>query len=285
MPYERPTVVFAYDFDGTLAPGYMQNHAFIPDELDMDHAEFWAEVRALARKQRGDEIHAYMHLMLCKAKERGLELSLESWRRRGASLQLFPGVEDWFPRMNARARELEVDLRHFIISSGNREIIEGSRIAHHFTKIYASAFMFDEKDAAVGAALGINYTNKTQYIFRINKWTLEEWDNESINRAQSREDRPVPFDRIVYFGDGDTDVPSMRLVTDQGGYAVAIYNPGDEKSERAALNLRSDGRAHFAGPGDYTEDGPLDTMCTAILTEIAARYHAKRLVTWPKLSA
>jgi phosphoserine phosphatase len=284
MPYERPIVVFAYDFDGTLAPGYMQNHAFIPDELAMDHAEFWAEVRTLAQRQRGDEIHAYMHLMLRKAKDRGLELSLESWRRRGEILQLFSGVEEWFPRMNALAERLEVDLRHFIISSGNREIIEGSKIAHNFEKIYASAFMFDEKNDAVGAALGINYTNKTQYLFRINKWTLEEWDNESINRAQKREDRPVPFDRIVYFGDGDTDVPSMRLVTDQGGYAVAIYKPGDKKSEQAALNLKDDGRAHFAGPGDYTKEGPLDKMCSAILTEIAARYHARNLVKWPELA-
>ena len=138
---ERPLVVFAYDFDGTLAPGHMQNHAFIPEELGMDRAAFWAEVNALAREQRGDEILAYMHLMLAKARERRLELSLESWRARGASLRLFPGVEGWFARQSARAEALGLDLRHFIISSGNRELIEGSPIAGWFERIYASAFI------------------------------------------------------------------------------------------------------------------------------------------------
>src|SRR5687767_5952445 len=114
----RPLAVFAYDFDGTLAPGNMQEHAFIPEELGLAHADFWAEARALSEAQRGDPILAYMHLMLEKAREKGLELDLESWRRRGASLRLFPGVEDWFPRQNARAEALGLDLRHFIISSG-----------------------------------------------------------------------------------------------------------------------------------------------------------------------
>lgn len=285
MSTERPRVVFAYDFDGTLAPGHMQNHAFIPDELGMDRATFWREVNALAKAQRGDEILAYMHLMLEKARERGLELTLESWRRRGAGLTLFPGVEDWFERQNARAADLDLDLRHFIISSGNRELIEGSPIARHFERIYASAFIFDARSDAVGVALSVNYTSKTQFLFRINKWTLEEWDNVAINQVLKKETRPVPFDRIVYFGDGYTDVPTMRLVTDQGGYAVAVYNPGDPLSEAAAIGLRDDGRARLAGPGDYREGAGLDNLAAAMLAEIAARAHTPSLVTWPSRSA
>lgn len=281
MTFERPRVVFAYDFDGTLAPGNMQDHAFIPHELGMDHGAFWEEVRILAEAQRGDPILAYMHLMLEKARERGLELSLESWRRRGATIPLFPGVEGWFERQNRRADELQLDLRHFIISSGNRELIEGSPIARHFERIYASAFMFDEDLDAVGVALGINYTSKTQYLFRINKWTLEEWDNVAINKAMAKDERPVPFDRIAYFGDGFTDIPTMRLVTDQGGSAIAVYNANDPKTRKSVLELRDDGRAHLAGPGDYTEDSPLDCLAQALLTEMAARAHAKNLVRWP----
>jgi hypothetical protein len=281
MTFERPRVVFAYDFDGTLAPGNMQDHAFIPHELGMDHGEFWEEVRILAEAQRGDPILAYMHLMLEKARERGLELSLESWRRRGATIPLFPGVEGWFERQNRRAEELQLDLRHFIISSGNRELIEGSPIAGHFERIYASAFMFDEDLDAVGVALGINYTSKTQYLFRINKWTLEEWDNVAINKAMAKDERPVPFDRIAYFGDGFTDIPTMRLVTDQGGSAIAVYNADDPKTRKSVLELRDDGRAHLAGPGDYTENSPLDCLAQALLTEMAARAHAKNLVRWP----
>jgi phosphoserine phosphatase len=285
MSFERPRVVFAYDFDGTLAPGNMQEHAFIPDELGMNHQDFWAETRALAEAQRGDPILAYMHLMLEKARAAGKDLSRESWRNRGANLPLFPGVEGWFDRQNARAQALELDLRHFIISSGNRELIEGSPIARHFERIYASAFMFDEDGDAIGPALAVNYTAKTQYLFRINKWTLEEWDEVAINKVLAKEDRPVPFDRIAFFGDGLTDIPTMRLVTDQGGAAVAVYDPDRPRSMAAARELRDDGRAHLAGPTDYTEGSPLDELAQALLTEMAARAHARNLVRWPDADA
>jgi hypothetical protein len=277
----RPLAVFAYDFDGTLAPGNMQDHVFIPDELGMDRGEFWAEVSALARAQRGDEILAYMHQMLAKARERGLELSLNSWRARGASLKLFPGVEDWFARQNARAEAMGLDLRHFIISSGNRELIEGSPIAKHFERIYASAFMFDANNDAIGAALAINYTSKTQYLFRINKWTLDEWDSTAINRAQAPDERPAPFDRIVYFGDGFTDIPVMRVMTDHGGHAIAVYEAGNAKTEGAARSLLADQRAHLAGPGDYSEGSPLDVMAEALLARIAASVQAQAATVWP----
>src|SRR3954468_17007432 len=247
MSSERPRVVFAYDFDGTLAPGNMQEHAFIPDELGMSHEDFWAETKLLAHQQRGDPILAYMHLMLEKARGKGIELSREAWSRRGANLPLFPGVEGWFERQTARAAELGLDLRHFIISSGNRELIEGSPIARHFERIYASAFLFDEAGDAIGPALAVNYTSKTQYLFRINKWTLEEWDEVAINKVLAKAERPVPFDRIAFFGDGMTDIPTMRLVTDQGGASVAVVNPDSERSLAAARQLHDEGRARHSG--------------------------------------
>ncbi|MCR5875583.1 haloacid dehalogenase-like hydrolase [Phenylobacterium sp. J426] len=265
----RPLAVFAYDFDGTLAPGNMQEHAFIPDELGLDHAEFWAETRRLAEAQRGDGILAYMHLMLEKAREKDLELSRDSWRKRGASLRLFPGVEDWFGRQNARAEALGLDLRHFIISSGNRELIEGSPIADRFERIYASAFMFNAEDEAVGAALAINYTGKTQYLFRINKWTLDEWDNDAINAVQPDRDRAVPFSRIAFFGDGLTDIPVMRVMTDHGGHPVAVYDPETPITEAAADKLIKDGRARLAAGGDYREGSELDGLAADILAEMA----------------
>jgi phosphoserine phosphatase len=282
MSHERPRAVFAYDFDGTLAPGNMQEHAFIPHELGMSHADFWAETKQIARDQRGDPILAYMHLMLEKARQKGVELTADSWKKRGAHLPLFPGVEGWFDRQNARAAALDLDLRHFIISSGNREIIEGSPIAQHFERIYASAFMFDAAGDAIGPALAVNYTGKTQYLFRINKWTLEEWDEVAINPVLAKDARPVPFDRIAFFGDGLTDIPTMRLVTDQGGQAIAVYNPNNSKSKDAALKLRDDGRAGFAGPADYSEGAPLDQLAAAILAEIAASLRARQLALWPR---
>ncbi|WP_296599566.1 HAD family hydrolase [Phenylobacterium sp.] len=271
----RPLAVFAYDFDGTLAPGNMQEHAFIPDELGMAHAEFWAETRRLAEAQRGDGILAYMHLMLEKAREKGVELSRESWRARGAGLRLFPGVQAWFARQNARADALGLDLRHFIISSGNRELIEGTPIAHEFDRIYASAFMFDANDDAVGAALAINYTGKTQYLFRINKWTLDEWDNDGINAVQAERDRAVPFDRIAFFGDGLTDIPVMRVMTDHGGHPVAVYDPETPLTEAAAAKLLADGRARLAAGGDYREGSELDTLAAELLQQMARGVRAE----------
>jgi len=282
MSFERPRVVFAYDFDGTLAPGNMQEHAFIPDELGMSHEDFWAETRALAQAQRGDPILAYMHLMLEKAQAAGKDLSRDGWRRRGAALPLFPGVADWFERQNARAAALELDLRHFIISSGNRELIEGSPIAGHFERIYASAFLFDTQDDAIGPALAVNYTSKTQYLFRINKWTLEEWDDEAINKVVMKGERAVPFDRMAFFGDGMTDIPCMRLVTDQGGAAVAVYNPAIERSRAAARRLLDDGRARHSGVADYSEGSELDRLAEALLVEMAARVGAHGLALWPQ---
>lgn len=271
----RPLAVFAYDFDGTLAPGNMQEHAFIPDELGMNHADFWAEAKVLAEAQRGDSILAYMHLMLAKAREKGLELSLESWRRRGASLRLFPGVEDWFARQNARAEALGLDLRHFIISSGNRELIEGSPIARWFERIYASAFMFDAEADAMGIALAINYTGKTQFLFRINKWTLDEWDNDAINAVQAERDRIVPFSRIAFFGDGLTDIPVMRVMTDHGGHPVAVYDPQKPITEAAADQLLKDGRARLSAGGDYREGSELDRLAVDILNEMARGVRAE----------
>jgi hypothetical protein len=275
-----PLVAFAYDFDGTLAPGNMQDHAFIPVELGMERKAFWDEVGELARQQRGDNILAYMNLMLSKAGQKGVPLSLGAWRARGADLPLFPGVTGWFERQDARARSLGLELCHFIISSGNRELIEGSPIGHHFKRIYASAFMFDADDNAAGIALAVNYTSKTQFLFRINKHSLDEWDNTTINRAMAHDDRPVPFDRIAFFGDGDTDVPTMRLVTDQGGYSVCVYTD-EPRSQAAARDIRHDGRARFAARADYSEGAQLDQLAAAMLEEMAARVRVSQLSRWP----
>lgn len=282
MSFVRPIVVFAYDFDGTLAPGNMQEHAFLP-ALNLSPESFWAEVKSLAKAQSGDEIHAYMHLMLQKAKTAGLDITESAWRRHGADLDFYPGVLDWFRRQNERAATHELDLRHFIISSGNREMVLGSKIGNEFEKVYASAFIYNHDKMADGIALAVSYTGKTQYLFRINKWTLDEWDDATINKPMSPEQRPVPFDRIVFFGDGLTDVPLMRLVTDQGGYAVAVYDPDRENSPQAALGLKAAGRAKFAGPADYCEGSALDKQAGAMLMEMSARVRAQKLVRWPEI--
>jgi hypothetical protein len=280
--FAKPIVVFAYDFDGTLAPGNMQEHSFLPEELEINNVDFWEEVKELARIQRGDEAHAYMYLMLKKAREKGISLHRQSWRDRGKSLRLFPGVKDWFKRQSDIAsNEHRLDLRHFIISSGNRELIEGSPISRFIEKIYASAFMF-EQDKATGVALSVDYTAKTQFLFRINKWKLDEWDRNGLNSPMELASRPVPFSRIVFFGDGESDVPIMKLLTDQGGYSVATYEPKSARAANSVKGLRVAGRAKYAAPADYRSGTELDLLTKAILTEIAAREAAGRLVRWPE---
>jgi phosphoserine phosphatase len=276
----RPIVALAYDFDGTLAPGYMQDHAFI-DELNIDSSEFWNEVKRTAREQEGDEIHAYMRLMLKKAKEQNLGLSRESWMERRKKLPLYPGVNDWFLRIKTACEYLHLDARQFIISSGNREMIKGSEIGENFERIYASSFSYDENNNADGISLAVNYTNKTQYLYRINKWTLDEWDDQSINKSQLEIDRPVPFERMIFFGDGATDVPAMRTVTSNGGYSIAIYNENDLRSCQAAKDLKRDGRAGYAAPANFVSGSKLYLQVMAILVEISSRYHAKLAACWP----
>ena len=247
MSSNQPVVAFCYDFDGTLAPGYMQNHALLP-ELSTDSDGFWRSVKRLAREQKGDQIHAYMHLLIQKAKSERASISKKRWRERGHDLPLYAGVAEWFARQNARAAELGLELEHYIVSSGIREMIEGSPIASEFRKIYASAFLYSPDKVAEGVALTVNYTTKTQYLFRINKGTLDEWDDDKINEAVAKPRRRVPFERMVFFGDGETDVPCMRLVTEQGGAAVAVYDAGEAKAGAAALRLRDEGRALDVSP-------------------------------------
>ena len=195
-------------------------------------------------------------------------------------------MEGWFERQNARAAALEprpAPLHHLVRQPrADRGLADRAATSSGSTPRPSCSTTAGD---AIGPALAVNYTSKTQYLFRINKWTLEEWDEVAINKVLAKDDRPVPFDRIAFFGDGLTDIPTMRLVTDQGGSAVAVYNPESPKSMAAARELREDGRAHMAGPADYTENSPLDRLAQALLAEMAARAHARNLVAMARRPA
>lgn len=212
----------AYDFDGTLASGNMQEYNFIP-ALDMTPKDFWQEVSKLAAEQHADPILVYMHLMLKKALAANVPVKKQNFNDFGGKIVLFDGVLDWFTRMDNYAKTKGVKLEHYIISSGLREMIDGTEIAKKFKKIYASGFMYDHNGVANWPALAVNYTTKTQYLFRINKGCLDEEDNSRINQYKPDEERPMPFSHMVFIGDGETDVPCMRLVKSQGGHSIAVY--------------------------------------------------------------
>jgi phosphoserine phosphatase len=263
-------MAICYDFDGTLAPGNMQEHDFIP-AIGVTPEEFWAESYELAREHDADTILAYMRLMLEKAGAAGVRVTRESFRRFGSTVELYPGLEGWFPRINAYGRSRGVGIRHFVISSGLREMIEGTAIAAEFERVFASGFMYDAEGAASWPALAVNYTTKTQFLFRINKGSLEVYDNSTINKRIPREERPLPFSNMVYIGDGETDVPCFRLAESEGGKAIAVYRPGDGEAEALARRILAEGRASIAVPADYREGASLEESVKAIVDGIAAR--------------
>jgi phosphoserine phosphatase len=269
MSKKLTQVAIAYDFDGTLAPGNMQEYDFIP-ALNMTSKQFWPEVRKLAAEQQADEILAYMLLMLSKAQAAQVPVKKSDFKAFGAKISLFPGVLGWFDHINAIGKANSCKVEHFIISSGLREMIEGTPIYRKFKKVYGSGFMFDHNGVAHWPAVAMNYTTKTQYLFRINKGSLDVHDNSVINRFVPKEDRPVPFENIIFIGDGETDIPCMRLVKDQGGHAIAVYNPGKKGAKATAIKLVDDGRATLSAPANYESGSAVEAAVKAVLEKIGA---------------
>lgn len=270
MKRKKPVIAIAYDFDGTLAPGNMQEHQFLPD-IGMRPKEFWSEVQDMAKTHQADEVLVYMNLMLKKASTCDAPVRREDFKRRGKSIKLFDGVIDWFPRINAYAKSRGVELKHYLVSSGNEEIFAGTPIANQFEAVFASKYIFDANGVAQWPALAINYTTKTQYLFRINKGVTDISDNAAVNKFIPKAKRAVPFENIVFIGDGATDIPCFRLVKEQGGLSVAVYTPNKPKAKTNAKQYLSDGRVHSVVPAIYKDGSALDKIIKARISEIAAR--------------
>lgn len=261
-----------YDFDGTLAPGNIQEHSLIPGYLGSTKEEFWERVGREKREQDADEILVYLRVLLDAARQRSLPLTAPVLQEHGAATPLFEGVESWFDRIDAHARERGLALEHYVISSGNEEMIRGTRVGSKFRKVFASRYSYDANGNAVWPAVAINYTSKTQFLFRINKGVDNSWDNEPVNRWLPNAERPVPFSRMLYFGDGDTDIPSMKMVRHQGGHSVAVFDPErwqQRQSQSKVYDLIAEDRADFVVPADYRDGSQLDITVKGVLGRIA----------------
>ena len=273
---QRPIVALIYDFDGTLSPGNMQEYDFIP-AVGKSNREFWEESNETAREQDGDPILAYMYRMLHEAKSSGKSLRYEAFVQSGARIGLYDGVREWFSRINAYGASKGLEIHHFINSSGLREMIEGTPIAHEFRKIYDCSFLYDVDGVAYWPAVAVNYTNKTQFIFKINKGIESVYDSHRINEYIEEEERPVPFRRMIYFGDGTTDIPCMRLVKQQGGHSIAVYNPSSERNRQTSERLLHDQRVNYVCPADYRVDRPIDRLVHAIIDRIASDENLRKV--------
>lgn len=270
-PNRYPTAII-YDFDGTLARGNLQEQSFIPD-IKMSREEFWAEVKTRAKSCDADEILVYMHLMIEKAAENGVTVSKEELHRHGKEAPLFPGLADkaWFNRIDKYGAECGLDLNHYIVSSGIDEMIRGCPIIDAFNQVFASKFIYRNENAA-WPGVAINYTTKTQYLFRINKGIKNHWDNDTINSYMPENERPIPFSRMIFIGDGDTDIPTMKMLTYKGGHSIAVYDPNRAARDLAKIHrLISDGRVEFVAPADYEEKSQLEIIVKGILGRIARR--------------
>ncbi len=263
------TVALIYDFDGTLSPGNMQEYDFIPT-VGKSNREFWQDSNDLALEQDADPILAYMYKMLHEARSTGLSLRRDAFVASGAKISLYDGVEEWFGRINSYAAGQGVTVHHYINSSGLKEMIEGTPIAHEFRKIYACSFLYDVDGVAYWPAVAVNYTNKTQFIFKINKGVESVYDSKEVNRYIPESQRPVQFRHMIYFGDGTTDIPCMRLVKAQGGHSIAVYNPANKATRTASERLVRDNRVNFVCPADYRQGSKIDTVVRTVIDKIVA---------------
>lgn len=262
-------VALVYDFDGTLAPGNMQEFGFV-QAIDKDPNEFWNRTYEMAVGNDASTILCYMYLMLQEAKANGISLKRDNFRKFGSMIKLYQGVEEWFSLINQYGKSIGLNIQHYINSSGLKEMVEGTSIAKEFENIYACSFLYDTEGNAYWPAVAVDYTTKTQFLFKINKGIKEVSDNKKINEYVAKEDRPIPFERMIYFGDGETDVPSMSVVKSQGGHAIAVY--GDPTKKATATKLINANRVDFMCMADYSEGREVyDTVCR-ILNKIRADY-------------
>ena len=224
----------------------------------------------MAKENDMDEILAYMFLMLREADYKGLSIRKEEFVEHGKGMKFFPGVETWFERMNDYAAQRNVNLKHYIVSSGLREMIQGTSIASQFSAIFASGFMYNQDGVAIWPALAVNYTTKTQFIFRINKGVENSWDIESVNEYVALEDRPIPQQNIVYLGDGETDVPAMKMVKYLGGNALAVYDEDRPAAKDICDDLLVQDRADYSIAANYEDGSQLDKTMKKIIDNISA---------------
>ncbi len=270
----KPIVAICYDFDGTLSPRNMQEYGFFMGLNEKERKTFWEESNGYAQKNCADQNLVYMKMMLEKVKSR--ENNLQSTRKAlqdyGKSINFYEGVREWFGRINGYGHTHGVKVQHYIISSGLKEMVEGSAIGKEFSKIYACTFLYDSNGVAEWPGQVVNCTSKTQYLFRINKGIDDDSDTKRLNEFVKQEDRPVPFSRMVYIGDGTTDIPCMRLVKEQGGFSIAVYRPKSAKGRQTADKLYADGRVNFVVQADYRENAPLDELVQKIIGKIESDY-------------
>jgi 2-hydroxy-3-keto-5-methylthiopentenyl-1-phosphate phosphatase len=260
----KPTIALLYDFDKTLSIKDQQEYTFIPS-LGMEASEFWGEADKISKENNMDRILSYMFLMIKQARKKNVEITKEAFKALGADVDLLPGVKTWFKRINEYGKSKGVKIEHYIISSGLKEIMEGTPIAKHFKRIYGCEFHYNTNGNADWPAQVVNYTTKTQFIFRISKGALDLYDDSLVNSYMPMHSRSVPYSNMIYIGDGLTDVPCMKLIRDRGGESIALFH-GKNKSLSQKLLLEK--RVGFICPANYSKNSELEITVKTIIDKM-----------------
>lgn len=261
---KKTIVALIYDFDKTLCDRDMQEYAFIPN-LGLESEEFWHEVDEFAINNRMDKILACMYMMVHKSEKKGTPLKRETCINLGQYIKFYPGITEWFSRINEYGKENNIEIEHYIISLGLKEIIEGTRISHYFKEIYACEFLYNEEGNAVWPAISVNYTTKTQFLSRINKGVLDISDDKTLNAKMLEEDRRISTKNMIYIGDGFTDIPSMRMIRENGGYSIAVYQKDKMDTVKRLMN---EDRIDYAVLADYRKDSMMEKIVKNIILEM-----------------
>ena len=269
----KTTIGILYDFDKTLCTTDMQEYDFIKN-LDMNSDDFWGEAANITATHEVEKVLAYMFVMIKKCKEKGIPLTEEYLKSCGKNVILFKGVATWFDRINAFGESMGVKIEHYIISSGTYEIIQGTPIAKYFKRIYACKYMYDENGEALWPALAINYTLKTQYIYRISKGILDVTDDYNLNREQDESLRRIAYNNMIYIGDGMTDIPCMKMVKEKGGKSIALYPAGRSETVKPLVD---DDRINYVCVADYSEGSEIDVVVKTIIQKIELDHRLSEL--------
>lgn len=266
----KPIIAIMYDFDKTLCTEDMENYNFIPS-IGKTPSEFWGLANEFGSKEHMDSILAYMYTMISESQRLNTPFTKESLYNDGKSIVLFDGVESWFDRINQYAEKIGVVVEHYVISSGLKEIISGSTIADKFKEIYACEFYYDESGKAVWPKTAVNYTNKTQFVYRINKGVLDVSNDKDLNESMPDDSKRIPFTNMIYIGDGLSDVPCMKMMKAYGGVSIAVYQNNNEQKVKGLLK---DNRVDFIFPANYSENSPIEKTIFNIIDKM---YYAELL--------
>ena len=267
----KPIVAILYDFDATLATSDMQNFSFIPS-LGLTPDEFWHKCKEFSVETGCEKTLGYLHTMIAECKKRGIKMTRSFLKEQGKHIKFWPGVEEWFERINKFGEENGVEVEHYLVSSGNKEIVEGCSIYKYFKMVYGCEFIFDENDEPIWPKLVINYTQKTQYFYRVSKGAFDINDDVGVN--EKNRNRRVPYSNIVYIGDGLTDIPAMILAKNNGGHSIAVYPEG--KEGKIVDDLYHDGRVNYVAPADYRERKELDEIMRLIIKGVSINESLKQ---------